>query len=183
MSGARAAFLDRDGTLIEDEHFLGLPELVRVIDGAADALRRLQAAEVSLIIVTNQSGIGRALITTAQYDAVARRVNELFAEEGVVIDAVYYCPDDPAAGPDSCRKPARVMYDRAIADHGLDAAASLFIGDRWRDVAPALTFGGCGVLVPSSETGSDDLAKAEHEAQVAPSLADAVSRFFVWGAR
>ncbi|HEU4631194.1 MAG TPA: HAD family hydrolase [Gemmatimonadaceae bacterium] len=179
-----AAFVDRDGTIIEDVHYLARPEDVRLVPGAADALRRLATAEVPIVIVTNQSGIARGYFTEAQYARVAERVADVLREAGVPLLATYHCPHHPAVtGPCACRKPGVLLYERAAHEHGLDLARSLYVGDRWRDVAPALRLGGMGILVPSADTPDDDRVRAEREAAVTRSLADAVSRFLAGHAK
>jgi D-glycero-D-manno-heptose 1,7-bisphosphate phosphatase len=151
---ARAALmLDRDGTIIDDEHYGRDPARVRLIDGAANGIRYANAANIPVIVVTNQSGIGRGIISLAEYTAVAARVDELLAAEGARIDATYYCPHHPEVeGPCRCRKPGTLLYERAAEDHGLSLSQSVYIGDRARDVAAAVAFGGLGILVPSHGT-------------------------------
>lgn len=178
-----AAFLDRDGTLIIDRDYPGDPDGVALLPGAVDAVRRLNAAGVPVIIVTNQSGIARGLITHEDYARVAARVDELLRAGGARVEAAYYCPHLPEiSGACDCRKPATGMYERAAAEHGLDPARSLFAGDRWRDVEPGLRLGGRAMLVPSPSTPADDVARARAEAEVAGSIGEAVDRFLAEGA-
>lgn len=143
-----AAFLDRDGTLIMERHYLADPDGVELLPGAALALRALRAAGYALVVVTNQSGIARELIRPAEYEAVQRRLDEVLAEEGVALDGVYHCPHHPDyTGPCACRKPGLALYRRAELEFGLDLAGSIYIGDREGDVLPALALGGTGYLV------------------------------------
>jgi histidinol-phosphate phosphatase family protein len=172
----RAAFLDRDGTLIEDRHFLADPDRVALMPNAATAIRTLNAAGALVVIVTNQSGIARGLLTEAQYAATAERVREAFAAAGARIDAMYHCPHYPEiSGTCECRKPGTLLHRRAAAEHGIALARSAFIGDRLRDVLPAKELGGRGVLVASATTPADELARAEGEFAVVHSLIDAVN--------
>lgn len=171
-----AAFLDRDGTLIHDAHYLRDPALVRIIDGVPAALRRLRDAGFALVVITNQSGIARGLVSEADYAAVRARLDALLAAEGLTLDASYHCPHEPSiSGPCECRKPGTLLHRRAIDDLGLDAARSVSIGDRWRDVAPGLALGGRGILVPSADTPSDDAVRAKAEALLVPTLGEAVT--------
>ncbi len=148
MRGAPAAFLDRDGTLIEEREYLAEPEQVRLLPGVAAGLRALRDAGYRLIVVTNQSGIARGLIRPDQYEGVRRRIDALLAAEGVALDAVYHCPHHPdITGPCPCRKPGLGLYRQAVAEHGIDPARSVFIGDKPGDVAPAGAWGARGVLV------------------------------------
>ena len=167
---ARAAlFLDRDGTIIADAHYPSHPDQVVLLDGAAAAIARANQAQVPVVIVTNQSGIGRGHITVAQYESVRDRVDALLAEHGAHVDASYYCPHWPDRdGPCACRKPGIGMHTDAASALQLSLTASVYIGDRWRDVQPALTTGGLGILVPGDETAFADIthAKAQHATRV-----------------
>lgn len=171
-----AAFLDRDGTLIHDAHYLRDPAAVRLIDGVTGALQQLSAAGFALIVITNQSGIARGLLSEAEYEAVRARLDELLDREGVTLDATLHCPHEPSiSGPCQCRKPGSLLYEHAIAQFNVDIARSLFVGDRWRDVAPGLKLGGTAVLVPSADTPKEDVERAGREARVANSLAAAAA--------
>jgi histidinol-phosphate phosphatase family protein len=156
-----AVFLDRDGTIIHDAHYLADPAGVRLLPGAAEAVARLNAAGIPVVVVTNQSGIGRGYFTEADFRAVQARVEELLAAEGAKVDAVYHCPHAPDEEPPcACRKPGVGLFLRAAEEHGLDPARSWYVGDRLRDLAPAERLGGRGILVR---------AGAEHgEAERAP---------------
>lgn len=172
-----AVFLDRDGTVIEDAHYIKSPALVKLLPGAAEAVKRLNDAKVLVIVITNQSGIGRGLITVDQYKAVRSRFHDLLAEHGAHVDGSYYCPDrpdDPNAS--GCRKPATRMFEAALRDFQLDASKVAYIGDRWRDVAASKTLGGRGIMICSPMTTADDLRKARHEKlETAHSLQAAVA--------
>lgn len=143
----RAVFLDRDGTLIVEREYLADPAGVLLVPGAVAALRRLRAAGYLLVVVTNQSGIGRGLYTEEDYQAVKARLDALLVAEGVPLDGTWHCPDDPRLGDSPCRKPNPGMYLSAAQALGVDLAASSYVGDRLGDVLPARTFGGRGVLV------------------------------------
>ena len=177
MSGRRAAFLDRDGTIIYDSEDIRRPEEVFLLDGAADAIRRLNDASIPVIVVTNQSGIARGVFTEADYEDVRLRLEALLADHGAHIDASYHCPHHPDfTGPCLCRKPGVLLHERASAEHGLDPSKSWFVGDRYRDIAPALHFGGDGFLTPSVTTTKEDLANATGAFPVVESLAIAVDQ-------
>jgi formyltetrahydrofolate-dependent phosphoribosylglycinamide formyltransferase len=153
-------FLDRDGTIIRDEHYLADPDRVVLLDGAAAAIARLREAGVAVVVVTNQSGIARGLITPAQYEAVRARLDSL-----VAIDATYMCPHYPdISGPCECRKPGLQLYRRAIADLNLEGARVVLIGDKWSDIAAADALGGYGILVASADTPPEDRARATVQA-------------------
>lgn len=145
-------FLDRDGTIIEDRNYPGDPEQVRLLPGAAAAIRRLNEAGVPVIVVTNQSGIARGLITEEQYRMVRQRMEDLLAEHGATLTATYHCAHGPDTVPAcDCRKPAAGMFQRGAREHGLSLARSAFIGDRTRDVLAGVAAGGRGFLIGHPE--------------------------------
>jgi len=131
MSRARAVFFDRDGTLMEEVHYCADPGQVRVYPGVSAALRQLKDAGFRLFMVSNQSGIGRGLITEAQYRAVQE---ELLRQIGVgLIEGCYFCPDVPGTA-SRRRKPEPAMVLEAAAKYDLDLARSYFIGDKADDI-------------------------------------------------
>lgn len=144
MSKARAVFLDRDGTLMEEVDYCSDPAKVRVYAGVPEALRRLKAAGWLTFIVTNQSGIGRGLMTEAQYHAVQA---ELMRQLGPgSVDAVYFCPDAPGV-PSSRRKPAPGMVWEAAQTYDIDLPRSFFIGDKDSDIECGQRAGSKTILV------------------------------------
>lgn len=176
-----ALFLDRDGTIITDEHFLNDWSRIRLMPGAASSIARANRAGIPVVIITNQSGIGRGLITQEQYDQVAARLIDMLSIDGAEIDATYYCADHPdVPESESCRKPGILMYQRASRDLGLDLTRSAYIGDKWRDVQPALTTGGLGILVPNHTTEGADIDRAVLTANTAPDIEGAINHALVW---
>jgi D-glycero-D-manno-heptose 1,7-bisphosphate phosphatase len=171
----RAVFLDRDGTLIQEAHYLSDPGGVRLLPGAAAALGRLRAAGYVLVVVTNQSGIARGLYTEDEYRRVAARLDEMLQGAGVSLDATYYCPHHPDHGaPCACRKPGTGLYEAATAELGLDASASWYVGDKVSDVVPAATLGGEGVLVRTGH-GRDEEQRVPPGVRVVDDLGDAAT--------
>ena len=144
MSKAAAVFLDRDGTLMEEVEYCGDPAKVRVYPGVPEALRRIKEAGWRTFIVTNQSGIGRGLMTEAQYRAVQ---DELLRQLGAgAIDGVYFCPDPPGI-PSTRRKPAPGMVWEAAAAYDIDLGRSFFIGDKSSDIECGQRAGARTILV------------------------------------
>ncbi|MDP9200476.1 MAG: HAD family hydrolase [Gemmatimonadota bacterium] len=180
MSLPDAVFLDRDGTVMEDAHYIKSPDQVRLIPGAAAAVRRINDAKVPAIVITNQSGIARGIFKPEDYEAVRSHFESLLEAEGAHIDASYFCPHHPSvAGPCDCRKPGTKMFQDAMRDFGLDAANVAYIGDRWRDVVASKKLGGRGIMVSSPMTTDEDRRKArEDEIETAPSLEAAVEMLF-----
>lgn len=159
MTGRPAVFLDRDGTIIVEASYLADPDGVELVPGAAGAIRALQDAAFAVVVITNQSGIGRGLYTLADYHAVAARLEALLEEEGVVVDATEFCPHHPdKSTPCDCRKPGTALHRRAAVALDLDLAGSFYVGDKVSDVRPAKELGGQGILV---RTGYGAEAEAE----------------------
>jgi formyltetrahydrofolate-dependent phosphoribosylglycinamide formyltransferase len=143
-----AVFLDRDGTIIEDVGYLRDPGQVRLLPGAADAIRRLNQRGLVTIVVTNQSGIARALLSTDDYYRTEQRLDQLLAASGARVDGHYFCPHLPeVSGPCECRKPGTLLYRQAAERFGIELGRSWWIGDKERDVLPAEAFGGRGILL------------------------------------
>jgi D-glycero-D-manno-heptose 1,7-bisphosphate phosphatase len=173
------AFLDRDGTIIVDAEYASRPEEVELLPGAAEAIARLNRAGIPVILVTNQSGIGRGYFTTDDYARVHARLVELLSAHGARLDGAYMCPHRPDLEPPCpCRKPRAGLFLQAIHEHQLDSSRPVFIGDRWRDLAAADVLGGLRILTPSPSTTNDDRAQAQNHAIVLPSLAAAVAGIF-----
>jgi D-glycero-D-manno-heptose 1,7-bisphosphate phosphatase len=149
----RAAFLDRDGTIIEEVGYLDRAERVEFYPWTIDAIRVLNRAGLAVVMVTNQSGVARGFFTEAVVDEVHRHMARMLAEGGVHIDAYYHCPHHPDgkvagyAQTCDCRKPGRGLVDRAVRELGVDPARSFVVGDRWLDVALGRAVGAGTVLV------------------------------------
>jgi D-glycero-D-manno-heptose 1,7-bisphosphate phosphatase len=124
---SRAVFVDRDGTIMHDADYCSDPKQVHVFEGVREALRRLKRKGYKLIIITNQSGIGRGFFTLDQYRAIETEVLRQLGPG--LIDATYFCPDTPEQL-SKCRKPAPGMILQAARDHYIDLARSFFIGDK-----------------------------------------------------
>jgi D-glycero-D-manno-heptose 1,7-bisphosphate phosphatase len=179
-----AALLDRDGTIIADEHYLGDPDRVVLLDGAAEAIRTLAAAGIPSVVCSNQSGIARGLVSLEQHRAVRLRLAKLLEDEDAPLLDSFFCPHhEDFTGPCACRKPGTLMFEQAAALHRLDLARSLFVGDKLRDVAPAAAFGATGYLVRSPDTPAADIARAEQEGHVVVASLLEASRLFLARAR
>jgi D-glycero-D-manno-heptose 1,7-bisphosphate phosphatase len=126
-----AVFIDRDGTIMEDTDYCSDPKDVRIFPGVVEALRSLKSRGFKLIIITNQSGIGRGLFTLDQYRVVESEVLRQLGDG--LVDATYYCPDAPGRH-SNYRKPAPGMVVKAARDHQIDLSRSFLIGDKEVDV-------------------------------------------------
>ena len=145
-SDAAPVFLDRDGTLIVEKQYLSDPDGVVLEEGVVDGLGRLQLHGHRLIVLSNQSGIGRGMFTEHDAQRVNERVAALLSRYGIEILAWYMCPHAPDAGCD-CRKPLPGMPLNASRDWHLDLAGSYVIGDKPCDLELADAIGGTGILV------------------------------------
>ena len=135
---SKAVFLDRDDTLMRDPGFCSDPAQVELLPGVQAALARLQSAGFKLVIVTNQSGIGRGFFTETEFWAVQDRLHRLL--KPVKIAAVYFCPDRPDQAT-NCRKPGPGMLLQAARDLDIDLSASCMIGDKESDVQAGVNAG------------------------------------------
>src|SRR6266498_185646 len=126
-----AVFIDRDGTIMQDADYCSDPQQVKIFPRVAEALRRLKSKGFKVIIITNQSGIGRGLFTVEQYRAVEGEVLRQLGDG--LIDAAYFCADVPGQH-SSCRKPAPGMIVEATREHKIDLFGSFLIGDKEIDI-------------------------------------------------
>ncbi len=141
-----AVFLDRDGTIIVDGKYLADPAGVIPLPGALESLAMLQQCGYVLVIISNQSGIGRGYFCVAERDAVQARVEELFHAAGVSFAGDYYCPHAPDDDC-SCRKPYPTMLLDAARALGIDLPASFMVGDKVSDVEAGQNAGCRAVLL------------------------------------
>jgi D-glycero-D-manno-heptose 1,7-bisphosphate phosphatase len=130
----KAAFLDRDGVINHDSGYVGRAEDFELLPGVPEALKLLANQEYALIVVTNQSGIGRGYFTEQDYYRTAARMHEVLGVTGIRLDAVLHCPHLPEEGC-ACRKPAPGMIFTGLAAVGADASRSVMFGDKSSDLA------------------------------------------------
>jgi D,D-heptose 1,7-bisphosphate phosphatase len=134
----KAIFLDRDGTINIDSGYIGNPNLLKLYPGVAKGISRLKKKfGFNIIVISNQSGISRGLITSDDVDKVNNRINEILAEDNAEIDAFYYCPYHPDFdSPEKCkcRKPSPKMVYEAADDFNIDLSKSFMIGDKLSDI-------------------------------------------------
>jgi D-glycero-D-manno-heptose 1,7-bisphosphate phosphatase len=165
--GRRAAvFVDRDGTLVVERGYLSDPRDIELLPGALRAISTLNAAGFPVVVISNQSGVGRGLFPLSRvHDAMARMRGALRAG-GVELDAVYFCPHRPEAGC-SCRKPGTGLLERAADDLQLDLARSAMVGDKLIDAETARRAGALGILVRTGY-GKDEEQRLAAEAEPPP---------------
>jgi D-glycero-D-manno-heptose 1,7-bisphosphate phosphatase len=182
----KAVLLDRDGTLIKECHYLADPERVELEARVVPALLALQQAGYLLIVVTNQAGIGRGLITHADFRAVQERLFADLRREGIAIAGAYFCPHHPTEAKGEylqdceCRKPKPGMLTAATADHDLDPSRSFMVGDKPADVLAGQRAGMRSVLVRTGYGAAHAEQGGEGEPDfVADDLYDAAMNFIL----
>ena len=186
MSG-KACFLDRDGTLIEERNYLDDPALVALAPGVPEALHLLRDAGYRLIVISNQSGIARGYFTLEQLKAVERRVGELLAEQGLSLDANYYCfHHEKGVIPEytcscDCRKPKPGLLLQAVRDFSLDPAQCLMIGDKVSDLQAGHAAGCRAAALVRSGHGAEQDISGFPGAVDAPDILTAVRRLLSTG--
>lgn len=146
-----AIFLDRDGVVTKEINLLCKPEQIEIIDGAADAIRQINASEYLAIMVTNQPVIARNLCSIEELDFIHAKMETLLGQKQAYINAIYYCPHHPDGGyPEErkeykikcdCRKPAPGMLLKAVKDWNIDIEKSIMIGDRDSDIQAGIAAG------------------------------------------
>lgn len=169
-----AVFLDRDGTLIEQVHYLSDPGRVRLLPGTAEALRRLHDAGFARVVVTNQSAIGRGMLTEAGLRLIHDEMNRQLDAAGTAVDAIYYCPEAPSGDDrtvveDGDRKPGPGMLIRAAEELGLDLDASWMVGDMISDILAGINARCRGTILVRTGKG---LSRAEEDLNVEYDVAD-----------
>jgi heptosyltransferase-2 len=170
-------FLDRDGTLNYDPGYLKVAAELKLLAGVGPALARLKGAGAKLVVVTNQSGVGRGIITLKDLEAIHARLEGLLEQEGAALDAIYFCPHHPDDRC-RCRKPEVGMVERAVSELQLDLRRSYLIGDHTRDIQLAHRVGAKAILLTPVllDTQSLETLKVEQAMPdaVAKSMAEAV---------
>lgn len=149
--------MDRDGTICEEVGYLNDVRRFRMFAFAPAAIRLLNQANLPVVVVTNQSGVGRGYFPESLVPAVHDIMTKQLVEQGARVDAIYYCPHTSEEHC-ACRKPKPGMLQRAAADFGLDLRRSFLVGDRFADIEAAHAVGGKGVLV---RTGYGEVELAE----------------------
>jgi heptosyltransferase-2 len=170
-------FLDRDGTLNYDPGYLKVAAELKLLAGVGPALARLKGAGAKLVVVTNQSGVGRGIVTLKDLEAIHARLQGLLEQEDAALDAIYFCPHHPDDGC-RCRKPNVGMVERAVSEMQLDLRRSYLIGDHARDIQLAHRVGAKAILLTPALVDAQSLDRLKVEQAmpdaVAKSMAEAV---------
>jgi len=157
----RFVLLDRDGTINEEIGYVLRPDELRLIPGAGEALRELRGIGLGLVVLTNQSPIGRGMLTVAELEEIHERLGELLAALGVRLDGIEFCPHRPDEGC-PCRKPGTLMVERAAAALGFDPGAAWLVGDHGSDLRLGRAVGARTILVRTGH-GEEELERGAGE--------------------
>jgi D-glycero-D-manno-heptose 1,7-bisphosphate phosphatase len=171
----RFVLLDRDGTINEEVGYVLRPDELRLIPGAADALRELRDLGLGLVVLTNQSPIGRGMLSVEELEAIHARLSELLAAGGATLDGIEFCPHRPDQTC-ACRKPGTLMVERAAAALGFEPAGSWIVGDHGSDLRLGRAVGARTILVRTGH-GEQELERgaAEDADHVVADLLEAAS--------
>jgi D-glycero-D-manno-heptose 1,7-bisphosphate phosphatase len=157
VSGGNAAdkvvILDRDGTLVIDRGYLSDPAGLEFEPGAAEGMKWLYSRGYRLVVITNQSGVGRGFFAIEQVEAMNERLNAMAEEAGVKLAGIYYCPHAPDGGC-ACRKPALGLMTRAASELGFDPASAIMIGDKESDMEFGRRAGATTVLIAAGASAA-----------------------------
>jgi D-glycero-D-manno-heptose 1,7-bisphosphate phosphatase len=166
VAANKVVILDRDGTLVVDRPYQHDPDGLEFEAGAAEGLRWLHRRGYRLVVITNQSGIGRGLFSAASLDAVHLRLQTMVGVAGAQLAGIYACPHAPEAGC-NCRKPEQALMQLAAAELGFDPRTAFVIGDKESDVEFGRRAGAMSILLapPGSE-----VAGRSHADAIAPNL-------------
>jgi D-glycero-D-manno-heptose 1,7-bisphosphate phosphatase len=169
----RAVFLDRDGVIVEQHEYLNRPEDLVLIPGVGEAIARLNAAAIPVIVVTNQAGVAKGHLTLSDLEEIHARLHRELSTYKAHLDAIYYCPHHPEATVPAflrdcpCRKPGIGMFEKARDEHGIDLDASYLIGDATGDILAGKRARCRTILVATGFGGSDKRYEVEPDLRVA----------------
>ena len=161
MNAKPAAFIDRDGTINIEVHYLNRVEQLQLIPRAGEAIARLNQAGYPVIVITNQSAIGRGLLTETGLSEIHRELKHQLSAYNASIDAIYHCPHHERDNC-TCRKPAPGMILRAANEHNIDLAGSIMIGDNATDLEAGWN-AGCRAALVRTGSGEDALKKIDRQ--------------------
>jgi len=172
-------FLDRDGTLNYDPGYLKIAADLKLLAGVGPALARLKKVGAKLVVVTNQSGVGRGILTLKDLEAIHARLQGLLEQEDVALDAIYFCPHHPDDGC-RCRKPNVGMVERAVSELQLDFRRFYLIGDHARDIQLAHRVGAKSVLLTPAPVDAQSLERLMAEKAMPDAMAKSMAEAVDW---
>jgi D-glycero-D-manno-heptose 1,7-bisphosphate phosphatase len=157
----KAVFLDRDGTIIADVGYLNTPDDIKFIPGSLEAIKMLKEADYKVVVITNQAGVARGLVTEDMLQTIDKVMHKWILNSGTHLDGIYYCPHHPEHGhypykqACACRKPHPGLIKKAQRDLDIDLSGSFMVGDKASDVDAGKTAGVKTVFVLSGPHSKD----------------------------
>ncbi len=180
----KVIFLDRDGTINREDGYITRVDQIHLYEGAVPALRMLKEMGYRIVIVSNQAGVAKALLTEQALQEINNALLSMLKAEGILIDRLYYCPHHPeAVVPEykkacECRKPKTGMVMRAVKELGVQVQGAYMIGDKLTDIELARNFGGRGILLLTGY-GKEEIKKLDPQKHnpvyIGKDILDAVS--------
>lgn len=154
--GRKAVFLDRDGTIVEDVNYCSRVEDLHILPGVAEAIKLLNRDGFKVVVITNQSGIGRGYFNENTLAQIHGKMHCELSKHGAKVDLIYYCPHHPDDGCE-CRKPKISLFLQAAKKLDIDIGRSSVVGDRQMDIDAAKTLGCKSVLVTTGPLKAKDI--------------------------
>ncbi len=142
----RLVLIDRDGTINVERHYLSLPDQIELFPNTVDGIRLLKSLGLTVVVVTNQSAIGRGIFNLERLDEIHKHLGNLLAEQDAAVDAIYFCPHTPEDNCE-CRKPLTAMAQQAAKDFNADLTQSFMIGDNVCDIELGKNINATTILV------------------------------------
>ncbi len=176
----KAVFLDRDGTIVEDVGYLNNPQQLKFIPGSIEAIKKLNEASYKVVVITNQAGVARGLITEDMLQTIDKTLHKWLLNGGAHLDGIYYCPHHPEHGVHpykqecECRKPHPGLIKKAEKDLDIDLSQSWMIGDKYSDMLDGKRAGTKTIFVTSGRGQEEKKKIKEKPDHIAENLAAAV---------
>ena len=176
----KAVFLDKDGTIIEDVGYIQSPSQIKFIDGSIEAIKKLNQAGYKVVIISNQSGIARGMVTENAIHHVDKTLHKHILNGGAHLDGIYFCPHHPEHGLHpykkscECRKPHPGLIKKAEHDLKIDLSMSFMIGDKATDIEAGQKAGVKTVLVLTGRGPEEKSKIKEKPDHIANKLSDAI---------
>jgi D,D-heptose 1,7-bisphosphate phosphatase len=176
----KAVFLDRDGTIVEDIGYLNNPQQIQFIPGSIEAIKKLNEAGYKVVVITNQAGVARGLITEDMLQTIDKTLHKFILNGGAHLDGVYYCPHHPEHGVHpykqecECRKPHPGLIKRAHRDLNIDLSQSFMVGDKATDIQAGKRAGTKSILVESGRGLGEKARLKQKPDYIAKNLLQAV---------
>ncbi|MFZ3059399.1 MAG: D-glycero-beta-D-manno-heptose 1,7-bisphosphate 7-phosphatase [Candidatus Methanoperedens sp.] len=154
----KAVFIDRDGTINVDVHYLDDPDKFEMYPGVGEGVKKLKENSFKIIVITNQSGIARGYFTEKQLSNIHEKMKKEFQKFDVVMDGIYYCPHHPDDNC-NCRKPNTGLFEKAINENNIDIDKSYVLGDKILDIGAGKKIGARAILIPEPYIREELLSK------------------------